>query len=397
MSTAFTFTRSPSTKITTEVVQSGLVPADNTLILIGHLAASGSSVAAGSLTTINNYGDPVAAAAECTGYFGAGSEAGAMVVAAINAVFLSDLQNKAYPPIVVLALAHGDTSSTLATSLNAHLTTPMPFVASPYDGSDTVGLNALQTFLAAISANDRGAHGQFGSLGVIGIDTDTSAAVAQGVASSSSNISFGWLRDLAGTTANTPAQVAAALAALYAAMAIPYNPLNDVLVGGLVAPSNRADWHTTGDAGTVALGLNGGLTPLYVDALGNIRISRSITAQRTVSTTPDAAYYDVQDWQILYLMRTNAYITAQQPRYRQGKASDQNLQALKSELLDAALSMQSLGMLQHVEQLAALFTVARQPQNRYAAVYYVPVNVIPGFHNKGIDIVGTELFDIVVS
>ena len=41
-----TFTRNPSTKINVDTIVTGLIPADNTLVLIGRMASSGSSATA---------------------------------------------------------------------------------------------------------------------------------------------------------------------------------------------------------------------------------------------------------------------------------------------------------------------------------------------------------------
>ena len=136
------FTRVPSVKVPIVVNQSGLVGADNTLIIIGHMAATGSSATAGQPVVINNFGDPAAAALECAAYFGANSEAGAMVVAAIQGVLFSSLAVKLFPPIKVIPLANGAASSTLAGTLASLLTLPAAYIASCFAGSDAVALTA---------------------------------------------------------------------------------------------------------------------------------------------------------------------------------------------------------------------------------------------------------------
>ena len=109
------------------------------------------------------------------------------------------------------------------------------------------------------------------------------------------------------------------------------------------------------------------------------------------------AYYDIQDWQVIYYLRKNIFVIASQPRYKQAKATIQKLQALKSELLQACKDLEALEMLQYVDKFAGSFTVDRQPTNRHAAVYKIPVNVVPGFHNKGLALVGTTTFDSIIS
>ena len=104
----------------------------------------------------------------------------------------------------------------------------------------------------------------------------------------------------------------------------------------------------------------------------------------------------MQDYQVLYYARKNYFITASQPRYKQAKATIQKLQALKSELIQICKNLEALDMLQYVDKFAGSFTVDRSPTNRHAALYRVPVNVTPGFANKGIALVATTAFDSIV-
>ena len=92
----FAFTRNPSVKVSVATSITGLTAADNELTLVGRMATAGGSAVANIPQVINNYGDPVAAAVECATYFGAGSELGAMVVAAISAVLYSNLAVKVF-------------------------------------------------------------------------------------------------------------------------------------------------------------------------------------------------------------------------------------------------------------------------------------------------------------
>lgn len=387
----FTFTRVPSTKVAVSVVESGLVSADNTIVIIGRRAASGGSATNNVPVLINNYGDPVAVVAEAAGLFGTASEIGGMIVAAINAIKGSDLGNIAYPPILAICMANAATNASLAACLAANVQLPMPFVTTPFAITDSTASAALSAHLTLISGSDRGANGQFGSFGIMGSQDTTSNTTTASIALALQNILVPWLRDA--SAGNTTPNINAAAMAVFAANGVPYLPLNDIKIGGLVAPAAATDWHTSGDSGTIALGLTGGVIPLYVGASGEMRISRAVTALRTVSGTPDSSYYDLQDWQKLYYFRANAYNLAQQPRYKVAHATDAKLLALKSEIIALAKDFEVLEMFQHVDELVKLFTVTRPEGNRYAAVYYAPSNVVPGFHNKGIDIVGTSLFD----
>ncbi|RYZ86065.1 MAG: hypothetical protein EOP06_15185 [Proteobacteria bacterium] len=396
MSVQFQFTRNPSVKVHTEVQVSGLVSADNNLVLIGTLAATGSSAPINVPVALNNFGDPVAALAECTTLFGANSQLTEMVIAAIKAVLYSDLPSKLFPPIICIPMVSSASATELTALLAANLSFPMPYVALGFSANTTGVMAAIKAHITAINANDRGDNGQFGSFAFVATDSDTSVATPLGLAAATEGIVMPWLRDLQAQKANKVHQVSAAIAAISAALGVPFNPANGVTVGGLVPPTVAADYLTPGDAGSVALGLSAGLTPLVVSN-GSVKISRTITTKVTVTGIQDAAYYDMQDWQVLYYLRKQAYAVAQQPRYRQAKASIEKLQALKSELIKVAKTMEDLEMLQHVDLLTDQFTVARSQTNRHAAIYVVPVNVIPGFHNKGIDLIGGTQFDLVVA
>ena len=391
--TQFNFTRTPSVKVAVSTEITGLVQADNELVLIGKRGATGGTAVTGTPIQIENYGDPVAVQAECDTLFGASAEISEMIVAAVKANFYGGKSAKAFPPIKAISMANDATSSDLAAALSAHIGMPMAFAAVSFPMTDATARAAFKAHLEAISASDRGLNSQFGSFGVMATDGDLSTATTAGVSGAGVTMMYPWLRDSAGTKANKVHQVAAAYAAICASNGVPFLPLNDVKVGGLVAPVAASDWHTSGDAGSVSLGLDSGLVPLTVSFDGSVLISRSITALRTLPGQPDASYFDMQDWQSLYYFRKNAYTTAKQPRYSIAKATDAKLKALGSELIALAKQFEQLEIFQYVDKLVQDFVVARSLTNRSAAVYTIPVNVVPGFHNKGIDTIGTTKYD----
>ncbi len=58
---------------------------------------------------------------------------------------------------------------------------------------------------------------------------------------------------------------------------------------------STSDHHTPGDAGTVAVGLDSGLSPLIVDEGGNVLFSRTVTASRRVRLVADKVIGDCAD------------------------------------------------------------------------------------------------------
>ena len=392
----FTFTRNPGTKVSVATEIAGLVTADSELTIFGQIGASAGTAVVGAVLQIQNYGDIVAAQSECDLAFGVGAQATEMVIAAIKGNLYTDLANKAFPKIKVVPLANGTTSATLAATLAPLIAVPMPFIVLPYPSTDSVTMTAIKNQILAINASDRGDNGQFGSFAFVATDADVAVATPAGLAAASEGIIIPYLRDLSVVKANKLHQVASAYAAVCAGNGLPFLPINGAKIGGLVAPVAAIDYLTAGDAGSIALSMDSGLAPMQISVGGDVLAVRSITTRRPVASVPEVAYYDMQDWQALYYLRKNAYVIAVQPRYKQAKATIQKLQALKSELIQLCKNLEALEMLQYVDKFAGSFTVDRAPTNRHAALYKVPVNVVPGFHNKGIALVGTTTFDSVI-
>ncbi|MFV8250245.1 hypothetical protein [Bdellovibrio bacteriovorus] len=390
------FSRSPSTKAQIRIETAGLVAADDTLVIVAKKLEAGTAIV-GKALQIENYGDPVAALAECTPLFGAASEITEMVVSAIKAVQSTDLPTKMFPKLVVIPMAHDSVNTAVETVLAENLNLPMPFVALAYPLTDTVAMTALRTHLRAISGGDRGRNGQFGSFGFMATDAALATAAPAGEAAGDVTILGPWLRDTDAVKKNKIHQVAAAVAAVCAANGIPYLPLNDTVVGGLIPPAKTTDFHSEGDTGSAALGLESGLMPLMVSAKGEIQISRSVTTKRVEANTPDKSYFDLQDWQVLYYLWKQVYYLSREPRYKNAKMTDDKIQALLSEIIATCKTLEAapFNMVQRVDELMSSFGWKRSDLNRSAAIYEIPVNVVPGFHNKGMNIIGTDKFDVL--
>jgi phage tail sheath gpL-like len=378
-----TFSRAPSTKVPIDIQASGLVPADNALVLIGHAANGGGSADEGVFYEVESFGDSAAAALEVEDAFGALSEAGEMVLAAIRAIESTDMVPKVFPPIFVLLMTFGDDD--LGTALANNVTRPMPFAALCYPASNGAQSATFKTHLIGISGEDRGRLGQFGSFGFVGTDESLSAVATEGETGASETLCFAWLRDLNDIKANAPHQLAAAVAAICAANGLPFLPVNDVRVGGLLPPTDAKDQHSPGDAGTEAAGLEAGVIPLMTNFDGTIHVSRSVTSRRTQQNVADSSYIDLQDWQTLYYLRKQIFLLTQQDRYKRARNSTAKQNALKSEVIHILKELEKLEMVSDVDAHVAAIVVTPDPGgNPYATQIDVPVDVIPGFHGKGI-------------
>lgn len=392
MSFSFTFSRVPSVKTQVQINNSSLAVASNTLVLVGRKAASGATAPVYVPYSVENPGDPVAALAELTPLFGATSPATQMAITAIKANSASGN----YVPLIIIPLASTDTS--VEPGVAANLALAAPFVAFDFDGTVSQAVSDAKEYLQAISAGDRGSLGQFGSFGFFGMIADLAIATPIGVAAASRNLLFGWLPDSAGTPANTPAQIAAWTAALCAANGYPFMPLTDETGPGIVPPTLQSDWNTAGDSGTEALGLASGLISLMVGQDGAVHISRAVTSVRTQSGTPDTEYFDLQDWQSLYYIVQDFFTLANQPRYKIAKRSMAKVNALKSEEIAHLKLMEkgtdgTDGIVQGVDKSASAIQVQLPANNRSAAVLIIPADIVPGFYNKGLGLIGTDAYD----
>lgn len=368
--------------------QTGLPSANQTLILLGHAATGATGV--NTVVTINNAGDPVAGGAEAATKFGAGSELTKMVLAAINANALTGGSN--FPTLKAIPLANADTGFGGGAALAALNKVEAEFIVSPYDAqSDSVNTTAIKNQAALMSGAQKVQNSQFGTFAVAANQTvsdpstltifDTQYMVAV------------WKRDSAPT--RSVGEVAAAAAAVMAANAIPFNPLDNVVIGGETKPVSINDNITVGAQAESETALNQGWTPERVLANGTVAFVRTITSRITTgdSVTKVTAYYDVQDFQVLYFWRKTVFTRFNQPDFTQVKASLGKAQDAKSELIRLATSFQDQNMFQAVDQLAKQFQVQRSLTDRSRFDVLTPVNVIPGLHVIATNVQAGTQFD----
>lgn len=357
-----------------------LPSANQEVLLIGHRgagAASGTAVSY-AVKTISNCADADAAKTEAEGYFGVGSELAKMVIAAVNANEL--VAGSTFPQLKCVPLLSTDADFGAAdAALTAVKHVKAEFVVSPYEG--VVANAALTTKLkdtaAAMSGAQRVENNQFGTFGVIFNRTDDPADLPE----PDTQYLIGYaLRDN-GTPTYSVAESAAACAALQAANTFPFNPLDDVVIGGITAPADLADRFSVGaglDSETV---LTQGWTPLKVKPNGDVAFVRTVTTRTTIDgITAATAYYDVQDFQVLYFWRKTLFTRWSQTDLKQAKASADTAKLILSEALRLAHVFQDSNAFQAVDQLAKQFKVQRSSSDRHRFDVLTPVNVIPGLH-----------------
>lgn len=183
-----------------------------------------------------------------------------------------------------------------------------------------------------------------------------------------------------------PEIVAAGHAGAQMSSAFPYNPLQGVAIGGLVAPQKNSDRIAVDPNGLSEQCLAAGLSPLTVQPGGVVGFIRTRT---TYNLKPDGvtaitAYFDWQDIVALYDFREDCYSISQNPPFNNnpgGTKASQTIAALfKDEVLRQAQSYEDRGCFQGVKTLAPLFLVQPSVTSRGRFDFKIPVNVLPGLY-----------------
>jgi phage tail sheath gpL-like len=206
-----------------------------------------------------------------------------------------------------------------------------------------------------------------------------------------------WLPD-SGTPDYSVAEMAAACANRAAANAVPFNPLDDVTITGIDAPENQSEWPTKGAGLESEACLNQGWTPLFVKPNGEVAFVRTVTGRLSADGSGSpvvTAYYDLQDFQVIYLYRKALYTRYSQTDFKQRKASDSTAREIKSEGIRLAQLFEDQAMFQKVKDLAKFFLVERNVSDRHRFDFKYPVNVVPGLHVVAGNIEAGTLFDTI--
>lgn len=189
--------------------------------------------------------------------------------------------------------------------------------------------------------------------------------------------------------------VAAAHAAGMMSSAFPYNPLQNVQIGGLVAPKKSTDLIVFDPNGLSELALVAGLSPIATLADGTLRFVRTRTTYTTLPgniTVTD--YFDWQQIVVLYDFREDCYQIGQLPPFNNNpggtKASQTIAAKFKDEVLRQAQAYEDRGAFQNVQLSAKKFVVQVSTTSRGRFDFKIPVDVIPGLYVIAGNIVGVS-------
>lgn len=399
--------RTPATPVeVTFAAGTGTPSANQEMLIFGRRAASGGTGTTYVPHKVANSADAAAAKTELEALYGTAAEVSKMVIAAIAA----NAGGSIFPQITVIPLASAESETvTPFGAADVALTNAQnikaEFIVSPYAGCSgggsvqSISATKLKTHAALVSGATRTANNQFGSFGCV-------AERAQSVVASlptpdSQFLMAFYLRDT-GVSAEAPTytigEVCAAAAAVVAANAIPFNPLDDMTIQSLAAPAKQADWVSVGDSAESETALGKGWTPLYVKPNGEVAFVRTISTRLSAdgSGTPVVtSYYDNQDMQVLYYFRKTVYTRLKQSDFKK-KASGPVGSRMKGEIIRLMGLFEDQEMFQAVAQLAKQVIVQRLSSDRSAFEVKIPVNVVPGLHRKKVNIEAGTQFDTFV-
>lgn len=179
--------------------------------------------------------------------------------------------------------------------------------------------------------------------------------------------------------------VAAAAAAVMMQSVFPYNPLQQVAIGGLIPPQKSSDRIMLDANGSSEAALVAGLSPLYAapgDVISFIRTRTTLTQNPDLSEV--TAYFDWQDIVVLYDFREVCYGVSQNPPFNNnpgGTKASQRIAALfKDEVLRQAKNFEDLGAFQNVARSAKFFQIAISTTSKGRFDFKIPVEVIPGLY-----------------
>lgn len=369
----------------------GLPSANQEVLLIGHKDAASGTAVVYEVVEISNVADEEAATTEANEKFGEGSELALMVIAAVKA----NAGNSTFPALKAVPLDSADLDFGPADeALTAAKRVKAEFVVSPYDGQDTVLTDDLELACETMSGAQRVHNNQFGTIGVAANYDEADPANLS--SPDSQYLSLVYLRD-SGTPDYSLGELAAAYAAILAGRGVPFNPVDDEVINSVVAPAAMSDWLMVGGGLESETVLEKGWTPLRVKPNGDVSIVRSVTTRITTGNgiTPVGAYYDVQDFQVLYFWRKTLFTRFSQPDLTQAKASNDAAKLILGEVIRLAEEFQAQNMFQNVSGLAKKIKVERNASDRHRFDIFTPVNVIPGLHVIATNVQASTEGDVV--
>jgi len=323
-----------------------------------------------------------------------------------NAV-VATAANPITPNLSIAVLKSGDTGFGTApqdvfyyADANSYAGMVEPYEIADDTDVDTTYLRFFE-YIAEVNAAAEVENNHFGTIGFYGNISTTAASAASLTAIVNSQFGEGMFYPYANADnliQFSAAQCAAGAAALVVATGIPFNSLDGVAITGFPIPSDLTTKISTvgGDNSISDIVMGQGWTPITINKNNQAAFVRTVTSLLTLpnSGAPVTAYFDVQDWQIVFYNRQVKYDTFKQ-QFTNVKFSARIAGRLKAVAIAIDKQFEGLGMFQGVSQAAQYYQVSQDPTNRSRAIVYTPIDIIPNLHSIYVQLGLTTQFDTV--
>ncbi|MEQ9868601.1 phage tail sheath C-terminal domain-containing protein [Pectobacterium odoriferum] len=264
------------------------------------------------------------------------------------------------------SMTDGDVDPDIAPALAAVFAAGHDIIVSPY--ATQTALTALRTHLDNVS----GPLEQRGAIGVAGWPKSLSTGSTLAASINSGRITLGWHNG----SVKTPAQIAAAYAAVIASEEDPARPLNTLAMNTLdvTALSARPGRNEQENA------LYNGLTPFEIGSGDAVQIVRAIsTYTKNADGVDDVSLLDITTIRTLDYVRKacRERITLRFPR---DKLSSRTPDRVRSELLDVLYKLEELEIIEEVDANKAALIVERDSQDVNRLNGRIPSDIVNGLH-----------------
>lgn len=264
------------------------------------------------------------------------------------------------------SMTGGDIDPDIAPALAAVFAAGHNIIVSPY--ATQTALTALRTHLDNVSDPLE----QRGAIGVAGWPKSLSTGSTLAASINNGRITAGWHNG----SVKTPAQIAAAYAAVIASEEDPARPLNTLAMNTLdvTALSARPGRNEQENA------LYNGLTPFEIGPGDNVQIVRAIsTYTKNADGVDDVSLLDITTIRTLDYVRKacRERVTLRFPR---DKLSSRTPDRVRSELLDVLYKLEELGIIENVDAYKDQLIVERDSQDVNRLNARIPADIVNGLH-----------------
>jgi phage tail sheath gpL-like len=268
--------------------------------------------------------------------------------------------------VAVTAMATGAVDPSLTATLAAVQGTQFDLIVSSLNLDTPLG--ALKTHLAFVSGpiEQRPGIGVYAYTGAIADALSLAAGLNEG------RLHCAYLRG----AKNLSWELAAAEAAVMASESDPARPLNGLAMTGISAPEISDRFSRTEQESCLA----GGVTPLEVNASGDVGIVRAVTTYtKTAAGIADPSLLDVTTITTLDYVRA-AVRSRIALRFPREKLNDRIAAAVRTEIYAALKDAEALEIVEKVDANADGLIVERDTQDVNRLNAAIPADVVNGLH-----------------